>query len=284
MVTVDKGRGMTRSGGGDEPDSTGFAFTRRRLLKTGAVGVAAATAGCGEQDIVDLDPSSTPDSTPTQAEPENEQVPETGLVDDGLTVVSSSLVEDPRRMELQSRLDRGIETERYVRVLVRNDLDQPIGVVTLSVDLFDDSRRFLEVQLATISSLRPRELFEGYVPFFNRDASLYVIRARRSQRREVSRDPSAVSLTDHCLDDEQVHGTVTNEGDTVVGRLHVAVRFRGGNGNSLGTASTLVSDLESGESRAFTVDSDVLLDERTAAVTDYSIEVGTYGAGPLAVR
>jgi hypothetical protein len=275
---------MTRSGQGDEPDSTGFAFTRRRLLKTGAVGVAAATAGCGEQDVVDLNPSSTPDSTPTQAEPEDERVPETGLVDDGLTVVSSSLVEDPRRTELQSQLDRQIETERYIRVLVRNDLDQPIGVVTISVDLFDDSRRFLEVQLATISSLRSGELFEGYVPFFNRDAALYVIRARRSQRRGDTQDLPAVSLTDHCLDDEQVHGTVRNEGASAVGRLRVQVRFRGGNGNSLGTASTLVSDLGSGESRDFTVDSDALLDERTADVTDYSIEVGKYGGGPLAIR
>lgn len=268
----------TRDG---EPGSTGFAFTRRRLLKTGAAGVAAATAGCEYIDV-DVTGNGTPESQGSG--PGTEQVVDTELVDDGLTVVRSELVEDPRRVALNAELDRSVRTERYLRVLVRNDLDETVGVVTLSVDLFDGGRRFLEVQLATIESLRSKELFEGYVPFFNRNAEFYVIRARRSRRRSATRHLPDVTATDHCRTDERVHGTVTNDGDTAIERLRVRVRFQDADGNALGSDSELVTDLGSGESGEFAVEFGALFEDGAEQVADYAVDVGDHGPGSLAMR
>jgi len=272
---------MDESSGGDDRGSRGFAYTRRELLAASAAfGTASAVAGCGGEGI-DI---GSDDPTPTQVDPGSKQVDEDGLVDDGLTVLESALVEDPRRVEIQSDLDRQVKTTRFVRVRVRNDTDERISVVSLSVDLFDDQGGFLEVQMATIHQLRPAEVFEGFVPFAHPDASLYLIRARRSRRASPLQSLPNVSVSDHCLDDEAVRGTVTHSGTDTAEQLNVEVTFYDAAGDALGVSSDTVVDLGGGESAAFEADLEPVIEQQSTPVTDYSVAVGSYGPGVMDTR
>ena len=245
----------------------------------GGVGTGAALAGCSWLNGDDGD-----DGNGTTSGGGSAYVGEGELVDDGLAVLGSSFVDDSRRVDVQRKLDDDIQTARYVRVRIRNELDDDMGTVTLSMDLFDGNDRFLEVQTATVSELRANEVFEGYIPFRNPTASLYLIRARRS-RREIGDSPmDSVSASDHCLVDDEVRGTVTNDGDDPVDRLDVRVRYLDADGNVAGTAFNTLSGLAIGESRDFDVALGDSLDGTGDAVADYTVDVGDYSLGSTAVR
>lgn len=269
---------MDRSNGDPEPGSRGFAYTRREVLETGgAVGAGTALAGCGWLNDDDDGDGTTPEQG-------SAYVGDGELVDDGLAVLGSSFVDDPRRVDLQDELDDDIQTARYVRVRIRNELDDDIGTVTLSVDLFDDRDQFLEVQMASVSELRSSEVFEGFIPFRNPEASLYLVRARRSRRVSVSRPMDSVRASDHCLVDDEVRGTVTNDGDEQVERLDVRVRYLDDDGNVVGTAFNTLSGLAVGESRDFDVALGDSLDGTGDDVADYTVDVGDHSVGSTAVR
>lgn len=269
---------MERSSGDHGVGAHGFAYSRREVLKTGgAVGTATALAGCSLL-------SDDGDDTTATPEQGTQSVSGAELIDDGLAVLSSSFIDDPRRVDLQNDLGREIQTARYVRVRVRNELDDPIGTVTLSVDLFDEQDQFLEVQMATISKLRANEVFEGYIPFRNPAAALYLIRARRSRRGRGSRPMTSLTATDHCLVDDEVRGTITNDGADPVEGFDIRVRYYDNDGNVIGTTLNTVSELAAGESRDFDVALDDDLDGTTETVADYTVEVADAGMERSAIR
>lgn len=291
---------MERPPRGVEADSTGFAYTRRTILKTGgALGVASLLAGCGDQ----LDGPAPTDEPPTDvttpADSGTQQVESSDLVADGLEVVSSGITKN-NGLPGSDVVGQNAASRSYVRVLVRNTLDYPISAVRLFVETFDEEGRYLDVQSATISSLFPQEVFEGYVPYpfgvqdvfedIVRDsdsyplAGAYVIYADRSRRADGGVTVADVELVDHCLDDEGVRGTVRNAGDSSIRRFRVDVRFYDSDGEAIGTGVDTVAELPGGTRTQFEIDLDATFEEAATDVTDYSITVGDYLGDVQTVR
>lgn len=265
----------------NEPDSRGFEYSRRTVLKTGAaIGLASAGAGCEIK---------INDGGGARTEASKEEVSD--LVDDGLRIVDSGLVEsDPLFSDLHgsggpTKLDPGDTVHRnYLRVAVENTLDDPISVVMVTAEVFDGDLKFLGTQSAMISSLFSGEVFEGYIPYLYQDAGAYVIRAERSSRPPNTAELADVQLSDDCLDDEQVRGTVTNNGSSTVNRLGVMARFYDGEGNVLGTGSDTITGLAANGQADFEVDVTAIIEQDVTTVESYSVTVGNYGGEQLAVR
>lgn len=162
-------------------DASGFEFTRRRFLRsTAAVGASAAVAGC-------TDDGSDADQGPLD--------PIEDLVDDGLRVVESELVQDSggwmdfREGDQTGSLEDDYGQHAYVRVVVRNEGQDPVGAVGVTTELFDDDLEFRGTRGATIPSLRPQEEFEGYMPYVDgalpqdgKQAAGYLVRVDASGR------------------------------------------------------------------------------------------------------
>lgn len=154
----------------------------------------------------------------------------------------------------------------------------------VTVEVFDGDLEFLGTQSAMVSSLFAGEVFEGYVPYLYRDAGAYAIRAERSGRPPNTDELDAVSLSDDCLVDDQVRGTVTNDGSTDVTRIGVMAWFYDDRGRVLGTGSDTITGLGAGGRADFEVDSNAVVEDNATSVDSYSVTVGNYGGEQLAVR
>lgn len=250
---------MNRSNESDPSGSTGFEYSRRVVLKTGAALCAgAAVAGCQ---------SDSDESSPTSADTQSGET----LVADGLNVRESELVSS----------EDGLGN--FLRVVVENELDETVSFVGLTAQFFDDDVEFLEVQTATIYALAPGEAFEGHVRHFVEDPGAYVIHADRSKR-----DGTPVSLDDvdatHCLDHRQVRGTVSNGQSEAVPRLRVRATFYNEEGDILGSGTDTITELDAGEETSFAVDFDRDVNNDSVNVDDYEVTVGDYSDTLLSVR
>lgn len=274
---------MDRSTEDGDPYATGFEYSRREILKTGAaVGLAGVSAGCGTStetgpggDTPTRDDTASP--TPTQAttvSPTPEASEEVGaLVDDDLTILDSGF---------SSKQDR---LQNFFTVRVRNDLqDQTMSSVGISVEFFDADLEYLEFQNATIAYLGPQEVFEGYLTYYSEEAAAYAVRAERTLRQSALEDLDGLSVVDHCIDDEEVRGTVENVGTQRVRRLVVRVAFYDGDGDRVATNSQNITDRQAGGQTDFSVEFDDVIGDPDVGVEDYSISVGDIGNELLAVR
>lgn len=253
--------------GEDDEESVGFAYTRRQVLETaGSLGVAASLAGCNESDSSTDSPTPTFEPTETVAEPIDD------IVDDDLSIIDHELVAG----------EGGYNT--YLRVAVENVSSDPLTTVGITGEFFDADVEFLEVQTAIITSLRPGEVFEGYVSYWSDDVAAYVIRAGHSSRDGGQQQLQDVSVTDHCLDGDRVRGTIRNDNPGVVSRLSVDVTFYDEDGRALGTDTDTVVDVPANSQVPFAVESDTVYEHGTTAIDDYDVSVGDYGGGVLAVR
>lgn len=273
-----------------EPDSSGFAFTRRTVLRSSAaLGMASSMAGCNLSDD---------DTTSTEPPPVD---PMSGLIDDGLEILDTGFVDgddvwldlwDDDTTELPTPSVDDALSKTYFRVRVRNTLEESIGVVTLTLEVFDEDLDFLGIQSATITSLLSKEVFEGHVPYIHGDPSIYeedvaaayVLRADRSTRSVGQATIDGLEIEDHCLTNEQVRGTLSNTGDEPVGRCRVLARFYDEAGRVLGTGSDTVTDIDGNATAEYEVDADAVVEHDATRIDDYSVSVGDYAGETLAVR
>lgn len=280
-----------------EAKSSGFEYTRRTILKTGGVtGLASLIAGCGNDPGQSTNQTTQSPNPTTPTGSGTQQIESSDLVADGLEIISSQITKaeglpgsDIAGPDLNTGQQSPYQYEQahqrnYVQVLVKNTLDYPISAIRLFVETFDEQGRYLDVQSATISSLFPQEVFEGYVSYPLHNAAAYVIYADRSRRVDGGVTVGDVTLLDHCLDDEAVRGTVRNDGSSTVQRFRVAVRFYDSDGDAIGTGTDTVTQLSGGAQTKFEIDLDVTFDEDATSVTDYSITVGDYVGDVVAVR
>lgn len=278
---------------GNSPgDATGFALSRRSFLVGGAsIGVATSLSGCNGQDDSDSGPGPGSDLDSEQAN---------DLVAEGLALIDVSVVTgDSGWIDLRDDADGSPPEGDYalpthVRVLLENESDEPISVVNLSVEAFDEDTEFLGVETARITSMRPGEVFEGHVPLLAQEPTAYVVRADRSKRPdpvtalETADEPlpyDDVEVVDDCREGNTVRGTLRNTGSEPIDRLRVDVRFYDDEGRVLTTAVDTIVGLEPGApGKQFQVDLGDTIEPEEATVDVYRISVGNYGGETLAVH
>lgn len=246
-----------------DDESTGFAFTRRRMLQA-AGAVSAATAGCNTSS----DSTDSPTDSPTATRAE-----------------SVGTITEPGLKRVRTELVAGREgADKYLRVTVQNTRDEPMSFVSLSAEFFDPDLQFLEVQLASITHLRPGEMFDGYIPYWSDNVAAYSVRTDWSSRDGRQQELPDVSVADTCIAGSEVSGTVSNDTGTTLSRVRVEVTFQNENGETLEQQTDTLTGLEAGESAAFAVESDVVYEHSTTSIADYTVTVGEYGGDLLAVR
>lgn len=255
---------MDASNPGPDSRSTGFTFSRRVILKSGAsLGVASSFAGCALNEDEE-DSTETPEPNTSLDE----------FVADGLHIRESELVSNTDGLGL------------FLRVVVENELDQPISLIGLTAQFFEDGTddvEFYDIHHANISGLAPDETFEGYIKCFVADPAAYVIHADRTRRRGDPEAVDDVSVT-HCLEHRSVTGSVTNDGTDEVHRLRARATFYNENGDLIGTGADTITQLEPGGSTSFEVDFDRIVENESVSVDDYSVSIGDYNDALLAVR
>lgn len=272
-----------RGSTGQEPDSTGFEVSRRTVLKSSAsLGVASSIAGCGDSG------SDTSTTEPPPVEPMSD------LIADGLEIVGAHFVDNQGTwIDLGGSVPSDQATasvndavsKSALRVRVRNTTSKTITVVQLTLEVFDEDLNFLGTQSAMISSLLANEVFEGHIPYLYRDkGAAYVLRADRSYRPEGAAQINRVRLEYHCINNEQVEGTVRHTGGLAVDRCRVLVRFYDADGRVLGTGTDTITGLGGNERAEYEVDANTVLERKVTAIDDYTVSIGDYDGQSLAVR
>jgi hypothetical protein len=247
--------------------STGFRYSRRTVLKTGgALGLGTATAGCSFLS----DDSDSDDGDPT---PAGVSVDIEDFIADGLHILDSNLV------------DSDVGAGTYLRIVLESTLDEPIEYIGITAQFFeevDGTVEFSTIHQATIDSLAPSKVFEGYIRCFTEDPAAYVIQADRTRRTVDSPAIDAIDV-DHCLGHKRVTGTISNTGSAMIPRFRIRSTFYSENGDVVGSGTDTVTRLTPNTEVPFEVGLDRVVDS-AVEIEDYSLSVADYSDAFLAVR